>query len=213
MINTSYTNILPRQITEAKSRTSSLRQADALPKADASGQKQETKPVKFDLTADPKSFDGLSREDLASILLNEDGFYNEEDKANATFFLEKQTLDAFWAEYNKSGDYAAAQEASIRSLDKAGVKEKQTFLWNDKRAHIVSEYEASAKRNGVAAKNFDIDSELYHLLKNVHDRINEESRLAYINGKDFPNYLEDHDYLAIKQQYEREMKTGFSFKV
>ena len=210
MINTSYTkytNISPRQMTEAKSRTSTFT------KADASGQTQETRPVKFNLTSDPKSFEGLSREDLASILLNEDGLYNEEDKANAGFFLEKQTLDAFWAEYNKSGDYAAAQEASIKSLDKAGVKEKQTFLWNDKRAHIVSDYEASARRNGVAAKNFDIDSELYNLLKNVHDRINEESRLAYTNGKDFPNYLEDHDYLAIKQQYEREMKTGFSFKV
>ena len=210
MINTSYTkytNISPRQMTEANSRTSTLT------KADASGKKQETSPVKFNLTSDPKSFEGLSREDLASILLNEDGLYNEEDKANAGFFLEKQTLDAFWAEYNKSGDYAAAQEASIKSLDKAGVKEKQTFLWNDKRAHIVSDYEASARRNGVAAKNFDIDSELYNLLKNVHDRINEESRLAYTNGKDFPNYLEDHDYLSIRKQYESEMKTGFSFKV
>ncbi|MBI0025208.1 hypothetical protein H3S85_01875 [Bartonella sp. M0187] len=210
MINTSYTkytNISPRQITGGKSQTSTFT------KADASGQKEEAKPVKFNLTSDPKSFEGLSREDLASILLNEDGLYNEEDKANAGFFLEKQTLDAFWAEYNKSGDYAAAQEASIKSLDKAGVKEKQTFLWNDKRAHIVSDYEASARRNGVAAKNFDIDSELYNLLKNVHDRINEESRLAYTNGKDFPNYLEDHDYLSIRKQYESEMKTGFSFKV
>ena len=210
MINTSYTkytNISPRQMTEGKSQTSTLT------KADASGQKKEAKPVKFNLTSDPKSFEGLSREDLASILLNEDGLYNEEDKANAGFFLEKQTLDAFWAEYNKSGDYAAAQEASIKSLDKAGVKEKQTFLWNDKRAHIVSDYEASARRNGVAAKNFDIDSELYNLLKNVHDRINEQSRLAYTNGKDFPNYLEDHDYLSIRKQYESEMKTGFSFKV
>lgn len=210
MINTSYTkytNISPRQMTEANSRTSTFT------KADASGQTQETSPVKLNLTSDPKSFEGLSREDLASILLNEDGLYNEEDKANAGFFLEKQTLDAFWAEYNKSGDYAAAQEASIKSLDKAGVKEKQTFLWNDKRAHIVSDYEASARRNGVAAKNFDIDSELYNLLKNVHDRINEESRLAYTNGKDFPNYLEDHDYLSIRKQYESEMKTGFSFKV
>ncbi|WP_422532036.1 hypothetical protein [Bartonella apihabitans] len=210
MINTSYTkytNISPRQITEGKSRTSTFT------KADASGQKEEASPVKLNLTSDPKSFEGLSREDLASILLNEDGLYNEEDKANAGFFLEKQTLDAFWAEYNKSGDYAAAQEASIKSLDKAGVKEKQTFLWNDKRAHIVSDYEASARRNGVAAKNFDIDSELYNLLKNVHDRINEESRLAYTNGKDFPNYLEDHDYLSIRKQYESEMKTGFSFKV
>ncbi|WLT07893.1 hypothetical protein RAM19_07150 [Bartonella apihabitans] len=210
MINTSYTkytNISPRQMTEGKSQTSTLT------KADASRQKEEAKPVKFNLTSDPKSFEGLSREDLASILLNEDGLYNEEDKANAGFFLEKQTLDAFWAEYNKSGDYAAAQEASIKSLDKAGVKEKQTFLWNDKRAHIVSDYEASARRNGVAAKNFDIDSELYNLLKNVHDRINEESRLAYTNGKDFPNYLEDHDYLSIRKQYESEMKTGFSFKV
>lgn len=205
MISTSYSSSVSQQVYNKP--TVSAPKIDEQPKADP------MKPVRLNVTDDASSLDDFSREQLSEVLLNKNGFYNEEQKLNAEYRLWKESADVYWQNRDSGKSRSDSLAAAIGNMDEAGPLERQTFFWNDNRAQLVKGYEFQSNKEGKEAKDFSIEDPLYKSLKDFYDKLAEDTTEALEKDGRVKDRVQNVDYIAIKNQYEIDQNTGYSFKV
>ena len=124
MINTSYStygmNQFSSQNTAAPSKGKVADRATAVVA-------EKLKPARINVTDEPESFKGLSRNQLAEIMANKDGLYTQDQQDTAEFFIYEMGMDEYTRVFQMTGSHRAGFEALIRFEDQARPLEKQTF--------------------------------------------------------------------------------------
>ncbi|AQS42073.1 MAG: Hypothetical protein BHV28_13900 [Candidatus Tokpelaia hoelldobleri] len=166
------------------------------------------------VTDDPKTFKGLSREQLSEILTNRNGFYNADQKAIARSILWEELKEGYEARLkNNTQDAFGALADIVMFMDRAGPFEKQTFPWNNMRAAVVSAYGKLALREQRPATDFSIDSELYLRLKQMYDKVYGDDRLELEESNAPVKLLSNPEFQAIKDYYQQEMENGLLLRL
>lgn len=178
------------------------------------GTDEISKVERLAVTDDPKTFKGLSREQLSEILTNRNGFYNADQKAVARSILWEGLKEGYEARLeNNAQDAFSALADIVMFMDTAGLLEKQTFPWNNMRAAVVSAYEKLALREQRLATDFSIDSGVYLRLKQMYDKVYGDGRLELEESNAPVKLLSNPEFQAIKDYYQQEMQNGLLLRL